>query len=185
MADLEYDDRALQRIFGALDPKRRKEMFRSAFRKTSGKVRKEARKEVRSSGLHNAQALTKGVRVVIFKNQAGFRVTVAGKSGTMKNPKREKSMHVNRRGRKVPVLQWAEPGTAPRRTRGAYKRRGYALWGKSRLRRSGRGPADRGRMPRYGFLARTKGRVEGTVGADLQKEIAAAVERIAKKYGIR
>lgn len=185
MVDLSYDDSNLQRLFAALEPKQRKELFRSAFKRTGNKVRKVARQNVQSSGLRDANELKKGVRVVTFKREAGFRVTVAGRASTMKNPKREKSMHLTRRGVKVPVLQWAEPGTAMRRTRGAYTRRGFSLFGRSKLRRSGKGPVGRGKMPRYGFMDKTRIQVDGTVQVDLQDEITEAVERIAKKYGIR
>ena len=129
--------------------------------------------------------MQRGVRLVIFRRDAGFRVTVAGRAATMKNPKGEKSMYLNSRGKKKPVLQWAEPGTARRRTRGPYRKRTLLRRMMRSRKYGGKTGLNRGRMPRYGFLEKTLTQVEGKVGGVLQQEINLAIEYVAKKHGIR
>lgn len=170
--NLSYDDSRLRRLFAEFEPKQRRKVFRDAFRRTGNKVRKVARRNLRGTKLHNAAKMTRNVRLVVFKRDAGFRVTAAGLKF------KRNTMHRNRRGKERPVLQWAEPGTSPRysgKQRGRPGRRRRETLSSSRR--------YRGRMPRYGFIEKTRMQVEGTIGAELQKEINLQVDAIAKKYG--
>lgn len=162
---MEYDDEQLQRMFAELDPKRRNQALRGAFRMEANKLRKAAVSSLRSKMNSNAD-LEKGVRALVFKQQLGFRVTV----GTVNRKSRRtgdiqtKGYHKNRFGLEKPVLIWAEDGTAQRR---AKNRKG----------------ANRGRMPRYGFIVEARNQVEPTVTKDIQENLRAYTVKVAKKYG--
>lgn len=169
-----YDDTNLRRLFAELDPRGRRKAFKAAFRRTGAQVRKVAQRNVRGSGLHNAGRLARCVRSIVLKRDAGFRVTVAGRRG-----KKPKSMHRNMRGLLRPVLQWAENGTKMRRTLLPKKRRNG---NRRRLGRS-RGNLNRGRMPRYGIISRTRAQTQSRVTGMLQKEIDLQVKTIARRYG--
>ena len=169
-----YDDTELQRVLELLDVKGRKEAWRSACRRTGGKVRKAARSNLRGSGLHNASKMQRAVRLVVLRKDAGFRVTVAS------SRQRKRGMYRNRRGKELPVPRWAETGTGERHT----KDRRHTLRGKVRRWLNGRNEAPRGRMRRYGFMERTLQQVRGWVGDDLRDELVEAVFRVATKRGL-
>lgn len=162
---MEYDDTRLQRLFAELEPKRRAQALRGAFRKEANVLRRAAVTSLRSKMRSDAD-LEKGVRALVFKRQLGFRVTV----GTVNRKSRRtgdiqtKGYHTNRFGLEKPVLIWAEDGTAYRRA----KRRGNA---------------GRGRMPRYGFIVDARNQVGPTVTQDLQNHLREYTVRTAKKYG--
>ena len=84
MSDIRYDDSNLQRLFSELAPKRRKQALKGAFRKAAKKVRSVAVQNLRSS-MNSDRDLERGIRALIWKRKAGFRVTVgtkrAGKNG--------------------------------------------------------------------------------------------------------
>lgn len=169
MAQMQYDDRNLQRLFAEMDVKRRVQALRGAFRREANQVRKTAINNLRGS-IRSDRNLERGIRAMVFKRKAGFRVTVgtkkAGKSG------REYGFHTNRRGLKKPVLIWAEAGTERRYTKT-----------RSKIFRRLRKGHYTGRMRRYGFMRTTLQQVRGTVTEDLRKEIIDNVTRVAKKYG--
>ena len=152
----QYDDINLQRMYDELQPRRRVQALRSAFRKEAGKVRKVAIGNLRSSGLRRDRSLEKGVRSIVYRKTAGFRVTV-GESG-------KKGYHVNRFGFSKPVLRWAEGGTAERSTKKGYKR---------------------GSMPRYGFMSRTLDSVKDSVTDDIHMFVTESVIKTAAKYGCK
>lgn len=81
---IDYDDKNLQRLFAELEPKRRLQAIKGGFRKEANQVRKTAINNLRSS-IQSNKDLEKGVRAILFKRKAGFRVTVgtkrAGKNG--------------------------------------------------------------------------------------------------------
>lgn len=78
-----YDDSNLRKLFAELEPKQRKQVFRRAFRKGAAKVRKVAVRNVKGTTLHHKNELSKGVRSVVYKRDAGFRVTVAARAARM------------------------------------------------------------------------------------------------------
>ena len=171
-----YDDSNLQRLFAEMEPKQRLQALKGGFRREANQVRKTAVNNLRGSGIRTDRDLESGIRAVVFKRQAGFRVTIgtkkAGKSGG-----KSYGFHKNRQGLEKPILIWAEEGTEERRTKsnsGKHTRR-FTF----RLRR---GPYT-GRMKRYGFMRKTRDEVAGRVEENLRNEIIASVEKVAKTYG--
>lgn len=171
MADtMNYDDANLRQLFVEMEPKRRLQALKGAFRREANKVRKTAINNLRGS-IRTDRDLTNGVRAIVFKKAAGFRVTIgtkrAGKAGG-----KSYGYHTNRQGLKKPVLIWAEEGTELRRTKTKTKVYTRARKGHST-----------GRMKRYGFMRKTRDDVRDSVTNDLHNEVINNVEKIAKKYG--
>lgn len=173
---IDYNDENLQRLFAELEPKRRLQAIKGGFRREANQVRKTAINNLRSSGIQSNKDLEKGVRAIVFKRKAGFRVTVGTKRAG-KNGKGEAGFHTNRQGLKKPVLIWAEEGTAERKTKPKQGTRRRA----ARLRASHR----TGRMKRYGFMAQTLTSVCDTVTANIHEMVTDNVKRIAEKYGCK
>lgn len=172
---IEYDDKNLQRLFAELEPKRRMQALKGGFRREANKVRKTAINNLRSS-ISSNKDLEKGVRAMVFKRAAGFRVTVGTKKAG-KNGKGEAGFHTNRQGLKKPVLIWAEDGTAERETKPKQGTRRRA----SREREAHR----TGKMRRYGFMAQTLNGVRETVTQDIRDMVTENVTKIAEKYGCK
>lgn len=169
----QYDDTQLQKLFTEMDVKHRKRALKGAFRREANQVRRTAINNLRSS-LHSNRDLEKGIRAIVFKKAAGFRVTIGTKKANRKTGKGEKGMHINRQGLKKPVLIWAEGGTEQRKTKTktkvfVRKRRGH----------------NTGRMKRYGFMRKTQTDVRDKVTADLRNEIVESVTKTANKYGCK
>lgn len=169
----QYDDTQLQKLFAEMDVKHRKRALKGAFRREANQVRRTAINNLRSS-LHSNRDLEKGIRAIVFKKAAGFRVTIGTKKANRKTGKGEKGMHINRQGLKKPVLIWAEGGTEQRKTKTktrvfVRKRRGH----------------NTGRMKRYGFMRKTQTDVRDKVTADLRNEIVESVTKTANKYGCK
>lgn len=171
MAQMQYDDRELQRLFAELDEPHRLRALKGAFRREANQVRKTAINNLRGS-IRSDRDLERGIRAIVFKRKAGFRVTIgtkkAGKSG------KEYGFHTNRRGLKKPVLIWAEAGTKWRKSKTATKFLTPKGW---------RTTKTRGFMKRYGFMQQTLQQVRGSVTEGLHKEIVNNVTRVAKKHG--
>lgn len=164
-------------MFADLSPENRKKVIKRACRKVGNSVKKVAINNLKSSGLGHADELSNGVRAIVFKREAGFRVTVASKKAN-KRGKGEKGMHKNRYGNKKPILVWAELGTKWRRVKTDDKIRFKAdgKWHTNTTRH-------RGFIKRYGFIAKTLGQVEHKVGDQLKDAIAIKLKQVAKKYG--
>ena len=173
--DIDYDDRNLQQLFADLEPKRRLQAVKGGFRKEANRVRKTAINNLRSS-IRTDKDLEKGVRAIVFKRKAGFRVTVGTKKAG-KNGKGEAGFHTNRQGLKKPILIWAEDGTEERKTKPKQGTRRRA----ARLRASHR----TGRMKRYGFMDRTLKAVRGSVTENIHEMVTENVQKVAKKYGCK
>ena len=173
--NIDYDDRNLQQLFADLEPKRRLQAVKGGFRKEANRVRKTAINNLRSS-IRTDKDLEKGVRAIVFKRKAGFRVTVGTKKAG-KNGKGEAGFHTNRQGLKKPILIWAEDGTEERKTKPKQGTRRRA----ARLRASHR----TGRMKRYGFMAQTLSSVRDTVTANIHEMVTENVQKVAKKYGCK
>lgn len=170
--DLEYDDSRLQRLFAELEPKQRLQALKGGFRREAAQVRKTAINNLRGSGIRTDRDLESGVRALVFKRQAGFRVTIGTTAG-----KKQYGFHKNRRGELKPVLLWAELGTDERRTKSNAGKHTRQWTG--RLRRG----HYTGRMKRYGFMRQTLDQVSSGVSENLHNEVIQSVERITKKYG--
>lgn len=171
--EIDYDDRNLQQLFAELEPKRRLQAIKGGFRREANQVRKTAINNLRSS-LHSNKDLEKGVRTIVFKRKAGFRVTVGTKRAG-KNGKGEAGFHTNRQGLKKPVLIWAEDGTQERKTKGSGGKRAMRMRSAHRT----------GRMKRYGFLTQTLNGVRDTVTNNIHNMVIENVEQVAKKYGCK
>lgn len=172
---IDYNDENLQRLFAELEPKRRLQAIKGGFRKEANQVRKTAINNLRSS-IQSNKDLEKGVRAILFKRKAGFRVTVGTKRAG-KNGKGEAGFHTNRQGLKKPILIWAEEGTEERKTKPKQGTRRRA----ARLRASHR----TGRMKRYGFMAQTLTSVRDTVTNNIHEMVAENVQKVAEKYGCK
>lgn len=172
---IDYNDENLQRLFAELEPKRRLQAIKGGFRREANQVRKTAINNLRSS-IQSNKDLEKGVRAIVFKRKAGFRVTVGTKRAG-KNGKGEAGFHTNRQGLKKPVLIWAEEGTKDRKTKPKKGTRRRA----ARLRAS----HSTGRMKRYGFMAQTLQSVRDTVTNNIHEMVADNVQKVAEKYGCK
>lgn len=167
---LTYDDANLQRLFAELEVSQRVKALKGAFRRQANSVRKTALNNLRRS-IRTDKDLEKGVRAIVFKRAAGFRVTIGT---TMRKGAAQYGFHKNRQGLLKPVLLWAEGGTEQRHTKS-----------KTRIfTRSRKGHAT-GRMKRYGFMKQTADQVRSTVTNDLHTEVANNVIKTAKKYGCK
>jgi len=171
-----YDDSDLRRLFAEMEPKQRLKALKGGFRREANQVRKKAVNNLRSSGIRTDRDLESGIRAIVFKRQAGFRVTIGTKKAG-KNGGKAYGFHTNRRGEQKPVLIWAEGGTDERKTKsnsGRHTRRFvYRL----------RAGHKTGRMRRYGFMKQTRDEVATNVTDNLRNEIIQSVEKVAKKYG--
>lgn len=167
-----YDDSNLRKLFKALDHKQRIKAMRGAFRREANKVRRAAISNLRSTGIRTDLDLEKGVRAVVSKRDAGFRVTIGTKKGNRKTGRGERGFHTNRRGLKKPVLIWAESGTDRRYTKS-----------KTRIFARSRKGHYTGRMKRYGFMSKTGSQVDGRVGDELREEIVKSINMTARRYG--
>ena len=85
----QYDDTQLQKLFTEMDVKHRKRALKGAFRREANQVRRTAINNLRSS-LHSNRDLEKGIRAIVFKKAAGFRVTIGTKKANRKTGKGEK-----------------------------------------------------------------------------------------------
>lgn len=168
-----YDDRNLQQLFAELEPKRRLQAIKGGFRREANKVRKTAINNLRGS-IRSDKDLERGVRAIVFKRKAGFRVTVGTKKAG-KNGKGEAGFHTNRQGLKKPVLIWAEEGTGERKTKSGGGRRAARRRAAHRT----------GRMRRYGFMSQTLNDVRDTVTADIHDMVTENVLKTAQKYGCK
>lgn len=172
MEALNYDDANLQRLFAEMDAKQRLKALKGAFRKEANRVRKTALNNLRGS-IRADKDMEKGVRAIVFKQKAGFRVTIGTKRATKAGGK-EYGFHKNRQGLKKPILIWAEEGTEERRTKS-----------KTRIFVRSRKGHPTGRMKRYGFMRQTRDEVADSVNDSLHNEIVTSVTKIAEKYGCK
>lgn len=167
---MQYDIDNLCRLFEQLDGRNRLKALKGAFRRAANQVRRTAMSNLRATGINHAAEVGRGIRTVVWKRKAGFRVT-AGDKKANKQGKGERGMYATRRQGHKPVLRWLEDGTKMRQTRYGF--------GRSRKR------ASRGQLTRYGYMDRTKSQVSGTVTDMVHKEIIDNVTRIARKYGCK
>lgn len=175
MDSVGYDDRELQKLFSELEPKRRLQALKGGFRREANQVRKTAVNNLRASVKSNKD-LEKGVRSVVFKRSAGFRVTIGTKKAD-RYGKGEAGFHTNRRGEKKPILIWAEEGTKERKTKPKMGNRRRA----SRSREAHR----TGRMKRYGFMEQTLNATRDSVTREIHEMVSDNIQKVAKKYGCK
>lgn len=191
-APITYDDSNLQKLFADMEPKRRLQALKGAFRRLAKDVRKVAVSNLRAS-IRSDRDLENGIRALVLKRKAGFSVTIGskkmkgryqGKRNGVRRYNRARSTwtdfayHMNRQGKEKPVLIWAEAGTKWRRTKSRVRVRGAnGKWYTAYY--------SRGFMRRYGFMDKTAKQVEATTTEKLKDELRTSVEKIAKKYGCK
>ena len=176
MVTIDYDDSNLQRLWEALDSKQRMKALKGAFRREANRVRKIAIKNLRQS-IRGDQELERGVRALVWKRKAGFRVTVGTKRANKKG-KGAAGYYISRKRRKdpdakgKPVLLWADLGTKKRYTKS-----------KTKIFRRKRKGHFTGSMKPYKFMEKTANSVRDSVTGNLHKEIIDNIKRTAKRYG--
>lgn len=169
--ELIYDDRNLRALLEELQYERRRASFRRAFRRTGNALKRAAIANLRQK-INSSPDLEKGIRVVVYKKVAGFKVSVVPKKANKKTGKGGKGYHTNRQGLQKPVLLWAEAGTKPR-----YTGRKTFLG-----RRNGRYT---GRMPEMGFLGAARDSMAASLEGMLREEIVKSITDMAKRYGCK
>ena len=175
-------DRAFASIYKALDPKDQRKAMRSAMRSEGNRLRKAAVANLSQSGIGGGtkRSLASGIYVRTYPDRYGLGFMVS-----VKPHGKRKGIHLNRQGKEKPVLMWAEDGTRQRHV----GRRMASFFGKSRftgkkVRQYLRGGANRGRMKRYAFLAKTEQQTAASVENNLFDSLQRSVERSAKKQGL-
>ncbi len=164
--EINSDTTRLWGMLRELEPKRQVQALRGGFRKAAQEVRKTAVRNLESSGLKgDVREVAKGIRAVVYRKVAGFKVTVGTKKQKRADYSGMSSREANkakarRRLRIVPL--WAEGGTSPRSTS-----RGFS----------------RGSMPAFGFMERTDRDTEGYVGEIIRRNVAENIDKTARKYG--
>ena len=169
-------------VYKALDMKDQRKAMRSAMRREGNRIKKEAIANLSQSGIGQGtkRSLSSGIYVRTYPDRFGLGFMVS-----VKPHGRRKGIHLNRQGKEKPVLMWAEDGTRMRNV----GRRISSFFGKSRftgkkIRQYLRGGASRGKMGRYGFLAKTEAQVEGTTENNLFTTFQKNLERAAMKQGL-
>jgi len=151
-----------------MDAKTLRKAVRKGYRKASNEALRIARQRLTTSGLKvrgNRSDWEKGVRAYIYSRGGGFMVTVKGR----KTP--ERSMHTNARGKKKPILMWAEDGTKARKRRLSMKQ-------------SGKRTASTGHMRPYHIVEDTAPAMFRKVEEVLLPELEKSVYQTAAKVGL-
>lgn len=175
-------DRPFTSIYKALDMKSQRKAMRSAMRKEGNRLKKEAESNLAQSGIGHGtkRSLSKGIYVRTYPDRYGLGFMVS-----VKPHGHRKGVHLNRQNKEKPVLMWAEDGTRLRKV----GRRISSFMSKSRftgkrIRQYLRGGASRGKMGRYGFLAKTEAQTEGGVETNLFDAFQKNLERAARRQGL-
>lgn len=200
MAKPYVDTTNLDALFEALTPKQRMLAMRGAFRKAAKQVRRVAltnlRQSMRSS--HDQKDFERGVRAIVWKKKAGFRVTIGWRKAN-RDGKGEYGMYTSaqqsnaKKPRRMPILAWAEMGTAPRHLKGSGMTRVNVgdrhYTGRIRVRLANgkwiSARTRRGVLKPYRFMTKTKMQVSGTMTDRLHQEIIDNIKRTAKRYGCK
>lgn len=179
MAERIYNAQEWTELLKRMDARQLKGALRKSVRREAAKARKTALASLHSSSLKvrgNRNDLDKGLRTFLYTSRKalGFLVTVKARAAN-RNGKGEKGMHLNRFGLKKPVLMWAEDGAGtPVRTTES----------KTKVYARKREAHSTGKMPAYGFLAKSQEGMFRQVEEGLVGEIEKAVEEAARKSGM-
>ena len=169
-SEIQYDDSQLQKLFGELEIKRRKQAIRGAFRTEGRRVLKIARGNF--TGIRNSSEMAKSIRMKIWTKKAvGFKVTASGVYGKhgLKN-----GFYTNRFGKEKPLALFYEFGPSHRETRT-----------ESRVFRRARKGHPTGGIPKIGFIAKTRMEVGNSVEQNIQNELRQQVTKVSQKYGCK
>lgn len=187
--------KSLNTLMKELSPRELRKGLKAGYRKTARMARKVALEYLHRSDLQvkgNKADLDKGLRAYIYSKGGGFMLTVNARRAN-KSGKGEKGMHENRKGKKKPVLMWAEDGTRKRTAKGkfTYEWSGnWKLWSrhggkyKPKKRRNYSSGQDRGKMPAYEFLEKATPEATRVVEQELGNQIKEGVEKVARKSGL-
>lgn len=170
-------------VYEVLDMKDQRLALRGAMRKEGKRLREKAVTNARLSGLGKKSKsetdVTEGIYLRVYPNRygSGFMLSV--------KPHGDKAIHVNRQGKKKPVLMWAEDGTRYRRV----GKRAKSFFGKSRytgknIRYYNRSGRSTGRMKRYAFLEKTEVQEGVKIEQNLFNDFQNNLERKARKKGL-
>lgn len=175
----EIDD-AFRAAYRALNLKEQRKALKSAMRKEGNRVRKAVMENIKSSGLKDSHGnIQNGVYSRVYPDRygAGFMVSV--------KPHGNKGIHVNSRGKKKPILMWADGGTDERhigaRSRGSVVK---SRDGKSHYRKYQRGGHSTGRMEAKNFITKTEQQEVENVEKSLFENLSANIMKAAKKHGL-
>lgn len=151
------------RLLKEMTPKQLRTSLKAGMRRTAKKVKDRAVQSLQANGPKHVKGSrrdwTRGIRSYIYSRGGGFLVST--------KPHKTKGFHRNRQGLDKPVLMWAEDGTKQR----------------SRKRTFYHSKPSTGRMPRYGFLEKAEPSFPGIIEGELEKDVAAAVVKAARKAG--
>ena len=176
-----YTGKEWQELAKAMDARQLRNALKGAYRRQAKEAVKTARGKLRATGMRvegSRSDWEKGIRSHVYSRGGGFLVTVKGNRG--------KSMHKNRRGRALPILQWAEEGTrqrysGPGRRHYEWSRSGRGKPRRTMVRDSG---IPRGRMPAFRFLDKAAPEMYRNAEKRLTADVEAAVLRAAKRHGL-
>lgn len=122
----------LDRLLRDLEPGALRDGIRQSFAAIGERARQIALSSLRSKNFDvrgDKSDWESGLRVHVYSGGGGFLVTARGRRGATGSGAGEKGMHKNRfygrTHRKLPILQWQEFGTNPRKTRGTRRRRSH------------------------------------------------------------
>lgn len=170
--EMTVDTRRLWEMLQELEPKRQAQALRGGIRRAASEVRRAAVRNLKGSGLNAPAEVQKGIRTVVYKRIAGFKVTVGTKkrrATSYAGMSRGEANKAKARNRLPIVPLWAEGGTVERRTGGGWFSRGKR----------------RGRMPAYGFMEKTKRETGDSVAATIGRNMESNIEKTVRKYGGR
>ena len=179
-SELTYDDSGLQRLWEGLSTKARREGLRGGIRAIARRGLAMLRANIKASGINTERQIEMSAWSQVYTKRIGFLLSVGPQAARKSKPraaaglqKKRKTkkrapaintpgLHTNRRGVIVPALLYASRGVASRRTSKG---------------------ANRGAMPVYDFMGRTRAQVTPMAQADMAKAISEYVIQTAKKYG--
>lgn len=180
MIEFEYDDSELQKLFAAMSPEQRLKALKKSFSKEARRVRKVAVENLRLS-INSNKELEKGIRSIVFRKKAGFRITIGTKKANSRG-KGERGFYISRKrkgkkdrwGRDVtgkPVLIFAELGASDRSTKNHIwpRRKGHST----------------GSLKGYLFMRKTQNQVKYEVTENVQRAFMQYIMKTSRQHGCK
>lgn len=164
MTDFNYDDSNLRKLIDELGMKRTARALKTAMHRQANALKSHAARILFTKLNHvsNRAAMRKTIWTQVYRGVVGFRVTVAGND----HPYPTKP-------RAVPLGRWLEDGTSER-TSVRTNQRTVLHYG-----------ANRGTLPRLGFLDQAVQEKEGSISAELEARFLDQIKKTAVKYGCK
>ncbi len=173
---IQCDTDKLTKAIMELEPKRRINAVKGAFRKAATKVKKKAVENLRQSKIRKDKSLEKGIRGVVWKKKTGFRVTIGTKKANKKG-KGASGWHTNRQGKTLPILIWMEEGAAE----GGTKKRST----KTKIFKRKRTGHNTGKLKPRDFMGKTQREMKDKITDELRTAMEESINKALKKYGSR